>query len=473
MKKGLLAAALLLCLCLCLGVSAGAAEEHEHEWEYGYDEFFHWRKCTVCETEEMGLHGVFDGSEYPQVCAACGATAEEGALIHSWVHHLDVDGEWYLCMHCEILLPGSYHAHRWETLRDEVQHWKRCAQCGYTYDYHWHVASCAKPDQCVDCGMTEKEGAQFYEIRHGERQQRFDRLHHWMECPDCGDREKYDFHHAYCDAPEKCVDCGATEADGITVYELYHDGDTRRGADALRHWETCKRCGKRQNEEFHWANCTHPEQCIICGMKAEEGTVRIAHSLRTEVQDAAHHEVVCLECHQMIYNEPHYSLCLNEGRCSLCGAEWHGPVRHEPGQAADAYKAVDIANHQYVCIRCHETIQEPHEMENGKCVKCGVGQEGPLAPAQYTVEGFAYDGDYISGKLNHVPGTDRLDRLFVRTTLFLGDGSTSISMSYVDDDGEFEVGASGNIVHISLAVTGTSKAVRHDGTWTALGSYEY
>ena len=112
-----------------------------------------------------------------------------------------------------------------------------------------------------------------------------------------------------------------------------------------------------------------------------------------------------------------------------------------------------------------------------------VGNEQPTpAPtetpdqktARYIVEEFNYDGEYLTGNLKHVEGTGEADRLFLRVTLFLGDGSTSISVNYVDEDTlTFEAGASGNIVHISVAVTGTSRSVRADGSWKAMGSYEY
>jgi len=99
--------------------------------------------------------------------------------------------------------------------------------------------------------------------------------------------------------------------------------------------------------------------------------------------------------------------------------------------------------------------------------------EAPAQPPRYLIEGFSYDGAYINGKLTHVEGTAESETLYIRVTLFLRDGSTSIFMGLVDEDGSFELGASGNIAHVTIVVTGTLRAIRPDGSWTSFGAQEF
>jgi hypothetical protein len=72
-----------------------------------------------------------------------------------------------------------------------------------------------------------------------------------------------------------------------------------------------------------------------------------------------------------------------------------------------------------------------------------------------------------------VEGTAESETLYIRVTLFLRDGSTSIFMGLVDEDGSFELGASGNIAHVTIVVTGTLRAIRPDGSWTSFGAQEF
>jgi len=94
-----------------------------------------------------------------------------------------------------------------------------------------------------------------------------------------------------------------------------------------------------------------------------------------------------------------------------------------------------------------------------------------LPAARYEFVDTSYDGEYITGSVKHVEGTQESDQLFVRVTLFLENGSTSITVNYVDDDLTFMAGASGNIVHISMALTGTSRSVK-PGNWVSMAAYE-
>lgn len=122
------------------------------------------------------------------------------------------------------------------------------------------------------------------------------------------------------------------------------------------------------------------------------------------------------------------------------------------------------------------TYDAPGKTSGIHCEVCGkVLKEQEIIPqlvdpAAYELADVKFDGSAITGKLVHVEHTAKVDALFVRTTVFLADGSYMITVAPVADDLTFEIGASGDFVYVGMVVTGTMKSVA-PGSFETFGSY--
>ena len=122
------------------------------------------------------------------------------------------------------------------------------------------------------------------------------------------------------------------------------------------------------------------------------------------------------------------------------------------------------------------TYEAPGKTSGIHCEVCGkVLKEQEIIPqlvdpAAYELADVKFDGSAITGKLVHVEHTGKVNALFVRTTVFLADGSYMITVAPVADDLTFEIGASGDFVYVGMVVTGTMKSVA-PGSFETFGSF--
>lgn len=240
-----------------------------------------------------------------------------------------------------------------------------------------------------------------------------------------------------------------------------------------------------ESGHYHTALCTAPTVCVDCGKSTEQdgiGIEKLLHQIDPPYAENPHmtsdekqHYWICYQCGEAVEGEPHSARC-PETNCAVCGAPClEEQIIHTPDENVEPhYFVVDNSTHRFTCVYCGESILELHSVYDGMCQKCWWGkQEDGFPKPKYIFHKLNYKDGYMTGTLYHDPFTSSADRLFVRMTLFLIDGSTSISVNYVDEDMTFIAGASGNIVHISLSITGTGKSVRPDGSWSAFGAAEW
>lgn len=91
---------------------------------------------------------------------------------------------------------------------------------------------------------------------------------------------------------------------------------------------------------------------------------------------------------------------------------------------------------------------------------------------EYIFENVEYDGLYITGKLKQIVETPTAERVYLRMTMHLNDGSYIIVVMNVNtDDLTFKIGVSGDFVSVEMAITNTKKCIQ-PGDWLVLGTYE-
>lgn len=259
-----------------------------------------------------------------------------------------------------------------------------------------------------------------------------------------------------------CVDCKVA-VKKVEIPATGHELEDEEGKEA-----TCEEAGY-----------TAYKVCAKCGYEeGKEVIPALGHDLQkvpavaaTCTEDGATEGYGCTRCdyvvvaptvlpalgHDIVKDAAVAATCTEDGltegeHCTRCDYKVEQEVvealGHDFGEYTVTKEATpfEAGEKVAVCSRCGEEDKVEFEF---------VPEKDPA----YTVEAI-HDGEYVTGAVEHDPWTKEADKLFVRVTLFLADGTTSISVSVVNEDGTFEVGATGNIVHIEIALTGTAKAVK-------------
>ena len=205
------------------------------------------------------------------------------------------------CGYEEVTTWGIIGECYYELTHDQNNHWSECAGCG-TIDGEKmpHEISCVTAGKCTYCGATGVTG----EIVHAlTGEWKYDQTSHWMECPDCKEKEMNWEHWAYCNAADTCINCGAT---GVTI-DVYHNYD-----DAGK----CTICGQSKVVEEHdhvWevtetvaATCTEfgyeHSECTICGEGFDKQTYPTGHywiyttTKNPTCTKEGHHDYECRDC---------------------------------------------------------------------------------------------------------------------------------------------------------------------------------
>jgi ribosomal protein L21 len=116
----------------------------------------------------------------------------------------------------------------------------------------------------------------------------------------------------------------------------------------------------------------------------------------------------------------------------------------------------------YTCTVCGEKRTEEFEF---------VATEDP----KYEVKDAEYDGDegvgIVSGKVAHDPYTKDAGTTYARVTFFMADGSFVAFATVIDEDGNFEAMTSGEVVHIAVQITDSTKV--RPGEFDSFGSTEF
>lgn len=258
-----------------------------------HNELYHWHYCLLCGAiADVGLHESTCLS--PETCKICWASVEEGAVI-------------------------PYTPHEWRLSWDRDGHFEACASCGSHRNYEAHYVYCDSEDKtvCLGCGQQHSDQLFVWFTRHKGERMAYTNESHYLTCDLCGEEWSREPHFSTCAHPEACDTCGAKAAEGA-VYTVWHDWDPQTRYDAENHWTVCQVCGATQGLSPHEARCTAPDRCMACPATAAEGaTMIVSHMPSTEYgYTEDYHWLMCSFCDEILDEGPHQM----EGNvCAVCG----------------------------------------------------------------------------------------------------------------------------------------------------------
>ena len=375
------------------------SHEHSYAPEWKTDAESHWKECSCGEKTSQGAHSfawVIDieptqeaeGAKHEE-CLTCGLKRNEGTPI-------------------ENLPAGHEHSYASEWKTDAEGHWKECS-CGEkasqgAHSFAWVIdaeptqdTEGVKHEECLVCGLKRNEGTAFdklpteHEHSYGT-EWKADAESHWKECS-CGKTaamEPHSFAWVTDTEPtqeaeglkhEECVACGFRRNEGTVIDKLppadhTHSYSPEWKTDAENHWKECS-CGEKAAIEPHsfvWFTDTEPtqeaegarhEECLVCGLKQNEGTVidklppaDHAHSYDTEWKTDA---------------ENHWKEC-------LCGEK------------------AAMESHSFVWVTDTKPTQETEGTKHEECLVCGLKQnEGTVIDKLPPTEEDNQDAPFIKG----------------------------------------------------------------------------
>lgn len=315
--------------------------------------------------------------DVPAICEACG---EKFDAQSSWME--DDDGTHVICCIHGVKLETSRHAsvNSWNfEPYDETLHARICgyAGCDLAIGYVEHTARCSSPTTCETCGATDI--TPMY-VNHDWPDRDtctylYNSEKHWAECLGCGVSVYEGGHFASCTNPGVCKICGQTdvtfaaEPSHTWDYEVYD-------WNSVVHWYVCQDCGGKYMMSSHWADCDDPTTCVECGATGiTAGLMHVGDV--TEGHDNTWHWDACSNC-GIFFKEKHFAYCDDPTTCALCGAENITASSIEHQYDADEAEYLYDANYHWVaCMNCGEAVygKEAHFTtcldKGGPCVICG------------------------------------------------------------------------------------------------------
>ena len=199
---------------------------------------------------------------------------------------------------------------------------------------------------------------------------------------------EHTYHYAYCTTPNVCAEGGEPYSGDWLIHgwiDYAYSGDV--------HWEVCTDCGTIISEpEAHVPTCLGV--CLYCLVPTPGSSGDHLWMLDSYYVNEDFHWYACLLCEREVL-EHHYRSCAYGQECFDCGAEF--PSWQEYTYHFDTYYVSDEFQHWLVCWDCGETAySEPHtpSAANPKvCGACGM----PLNLHEVSVEPAALTGSFVAG----------------------------------------------------------------------------
>ena len=99
--------------------------------------------------------------------------------------------------------------------------------------------------------------------------------------------------------------------------------------------------------------------------------------------------------------------------------------------------------------------------------------EADQSDPKYTITDASFDKEEmtVTGKVEHDPATTTPKRAFARITFFMSNGSFIAFAAVIDENGNFEAMASGDVVHVAVQVTDSTRV--RPGEYNSFGGNEF
>ena len=273
---------------------------------------------------------------------------------------------------------------------DDRNHWTVCTRCGAETEHYPHHANCDNPTVCAECGGPYSG----IFVNHDYDYSRYvsDATGHWHVCQRCGGDSYHSSHFANCDDPTVCVECHATNCENAYLYHSIDYSDFK--SDAYAHWHVCTKCGETDYRERHTASCLNPGVCTECGQACSSAYTGHRYDYSQYSYNQYSHWHACLDCGHVPYRSDHWASCSAPGVCEECGAPYTGGNMSHIGMTSVLMS--DSEKHWRVCSECGQRVnEENHVADCGNpsvCVTCGASCTG--ARLNHNANIRQYDGTY-------------------------------------------------------------------------------
>ena len=333
-----------------------------HNSSYQHDDSAHWTACNDCGevTGERETHST--DCYNPNMCINCGAENVTEAIVnHYWA----------------------------ETGHDDEYHWDTCIWCGATNNKEQHVGLCNQSGQCEDCGAQD---VVIGSVRHTESgNYEGDDTYHWMVCEYCDEIVLKAEHTVNCNSNVNCLVCGAGDIVQADPTLQHHYSEEWNITDYYDHGKTCSGCDNVMWES-HRRNCDG-DTCLVCGIgDANFYEESIIHEYDMSF-DANYHQGECVKCGKMTEEEQHYAVCTDPNTCVICGGEG---VELTYTRHGDSVFAQDPEFHGNKCADCGEWFWTDYHigscLDKTTCHECGATGED-VEFAGYTHPNYEYTYD--------------------------------------------------------------------------------
>lgn len=176
-------------------------------------------------------------------------------------------------------------------------------------------------------------------------------------------------HYALCTAPDMCAVCGRSD---VEIWDIEHGEKTYEYVDELYHTMSCSACGEQFGRYSHISYCDNPSQCAECG-GAWDG-IAFHHWDEYEYDENSHWSA-CALCGEVSYPLNHYAYCDEPDACAVCGAPFKGTLSH---MFVDVMH--DEEGHWEICAKCGNVSEKSEHSascwEPGVCNWCDAPYTG-------------------------------------------------------------------------------------------------
>ncbi len=450
---------------------------------------YYLRECQVCHTTEELITKNEPENEAWVLEERGEATCTDDAYdVYS--HYDEASGEtWW-----KFVFVSERLGHDTETIEKaptctepgtKMVFCKRCEQIlentaylpalGHTTIEEGKVTKEAKAATCTEEGYTAEISCGRCDVVLQESEAIEKVAHVWKEYPAKEATCTEEGYHAYI----QCENCPAYKPgfEKVTIAKKAHTpGEyvtveatcTKEGSKTTK----CTVCGEDIVETIPALGHDIVIDAAVAATCTADGKTEGKHCTRCDEATVAQ-EVVKALGHDVVKVEAKAATCTEDGntagqKCSRCD------------DVTIAVEVIPALGHDWT--EWEETkpaaIGEKGEKVR-KCNRCDAEETEEIpalpVPAKYVLKDVKFENNLLTGKIEHVEGTEFSEKLGVRVTFFIEGNMYMVTAATIYEDGTFEAMGAGAIEHVTVAAYNTNRVVNPQdlGTATWFGSEEF